>query len=139
MLHVREFVRDHALEFVVRQQTKNAFGRRHGRMIRSTTSREGIWRLIRNDVDLRHRQLRPLCQTRDDGVEAGLGAGLLCAVHRQDDLVREPVRREVRHHRKAKTDDKALRAAQLFAEKQKQRTHRAEEKRGLQSVRHRYM
>ena len=61
---VRQLVRDHAFEFGLRQQSQDAFGRGHGRVLRIAPGRERVGRHVGNDVDLGHRQARPLGQTR---------------------------------------------------------------------------
>ena len=44
VLHVRQFVRDHAFEFVVVQHLQDAFGRRHRRVLRIAAGRERVRR-----------------------------------------------------------------------------------------------
>ena len=72
VLHVRQLVRDDAFELAVAQHLQDAFGGGHRGVRRVPPRRERVRRRIRNDVDLRHRQLRlprqPLDHARaDDG------------------------------------------------------------------------
>src|SRR5207247_6710572 len=60
----------------------------------------------------------------------------LRAVHAQDDLVREPVRREVGRDGEDEPEHEALSAAERFAQKHQRPGHRAEEQCGLYCIRH---
>ena len=56
----------------------------------------------------------------------------LGAVHLQDDLVGEPVGDEVHDDRKTERGHEALRAAQHFAERQKNAAQKAQQQNGFQ-------
>ena len=79
---------------------------------------------------------RPLREPLDDAEQRVLGADRLRPVHHQDDLVREPVRREVHHHGKAKGDDEAALPAEQLADHQQETAEQAEQQSGLDPVVH---
>ena len=60
-----------------------------------------------------------------------IGTDFLRPVHRQDDLVRKPVRHEVGDDGEHEPEHQALRAAERLAEKQKQGAQRAQQERRL--------
>src|SRR5687768_178944 len=60
----------------------------------------------------------------------------LRAVHREDDLVREPVRPEVHRRRNEEHEDEAVAAAKGFAKEQQYAAHQTQQECGLESVRH---
>ena len=100
------------------ENLQNALGRRDGRVLRVAAGREGVRRRLRDDVTARQRQAGARRQAADDAVEPMVGTDLLRAVHPQDDLVREPVRHEVRDDGEQKADDEALCAAERLADEQ---------------------
>ena len=65
-----EFVREHAFEFLIVEQIQNALGYGDRRMLRIAPGSEGVRRLGRNHVQLRHRQAGLLRQAFDDLVDA---------------------------------------------------------------------
>jgi hypothetical protein len=60
-----------------------------------------------------------------------------CPVHRQDDLVGEPVAPEIHQHGKSKSDDEPLIAAKPLPDPQDQPGQQAEEQRRFEHVGHR--
>ena len=136
MLHVRQLVADHPFELAVVEVPQDAFRGRHGRMRGIAAGRERVRRRLRDDIDTRHRQARPLRQACDDSVEPMVGPHFLRAVHAEDHLVREPVRHEVGQRRQEEAEDEALSAAKRLAQKHQKRAHRAEEQRRFHRIRH---
>ena len=136
MLDVRELVGDDAFQLLLVEDPHDAFGRGDRRVVRVAAGRKGVGRVLRNDVDPRHRQAAALREVGGDPVERMAGADLFRAVHREDDLVREPVRPEVHDGGQNEAEHQALRAAERLADQQEQPAERAEQKGRLQSVRH---
>ena len=71
VLHVRQLVRQHALELVGREHVEDALGDAHDRVVRVAAGGEGVGLLLGRDVDAGHRDVRPLGEVVDDRVEAG--------------------------------------------------------------------
>ena len=136
MLDVRQLVAEHAFELIVGQQPQDAFGRGHRRVLRVAPGRERVGRRIGNDVAARLRQAGALRQPIDDVEQSMARPDFLRVVHAQDDLVREPVRREVGRHREHEADRHAAGAAERFADEQEQRAHRSKQQRRLHRVVH---
>ena len=61
---------EHAFELLVVQHLQDAFGRRHGRMLRIASGRERVRRRLRDDVAARLRQARARGQPRRRSGEA---------------------------------------------------------------------
>ena len=136
---MRQLVREHALELVVVEDPHDALGHRDRRVLRVAAGGEGIGRVGRDDVDARHRDLRTRRQPAHDRVQSGR-LGLvdgLSTVHREDDLVREPIGDEVHERRHHEADDHALLAGDRSATEDEESREDAQEETGLQHVGHR--
>src|SRR3990172_5273292 len=83
----------YTLKFLVIKHLENSFSGCHRGMLRVSACCEGIGAHTRNDIDLRHWKHSLHCQLVCDPVKPWrLGLrDLSCAVHLQDNLVREPV------------------------------------------------
>ena len=136
MLHVRELVREHAFQFFFAEDLQNALGRRDRRVIRIPSRRKGVRCRLRDDIAARLRETGPRRKPADDAVERVIGADLFRAVHLEDNLVREPIRHEVRHDGEQEADHQSLRSTERFANEEQERTERAEKKRRLHNVGH---
>src|SRR5262249_49498705 len=89
-------------------------------------------------VDARHRQPRATRELFDDPIQTMARPDFLGRIHAQDNLVRKPVRREIRDDREHKSQRHPLRTAQNVADEKKQRAHDAEEQRGFDNVHNLY-
>ena len=67
--NVRKFVRDHAFEFVVVHQFHQALRHGHRSVARIAAGRKSIRRGLRNQIKLRHRQIRFRGQPLHHGVK----------------------------------------------------------------------
>ena len=89
---MRELMSHHTRELVIVEQLQDALGCRNGRMLRVPAGCEGIRRGLGDHVDAGHRQTAALGQVGDEVVQAMTRTDRLRAIHRENDLVREPVR-----------------------------------------------
>ena len=119
VLHVRQLVSEHAVELVVVEHRRMPSVAATAACSGSRPVANAFGDVLRDDVAARLRQVRALGEPADDLVEAMPGPDLLRAVHAEDDLVREPVRREVRHDREQEADDHSLSAAERLADDKK--------------------
>src|SRR5215510_896917 len=62
VLHMPQFVGQHASKFVTIQQAHNSFRHCHSRMLGITPSRKRVRRLLWQNIDTWHRNTSPLCE-----------------------------------------------------------------------------
>ena len=127
---------DDPFELRRREQLHDALGRGDGGVLRVPPGRERVRRLVRNDVDLRHRQMGVARQPLRHLVERVLRPDRLRPIHPQHDLVGEPVRADVHDRREDEGDHDAARPAERVSDYQQQSAQRPEQQRSLQSGRH---
>jgi len=118
ILHVRELVRQNALELFLVEDPHDALGHGHDRVLRVATGRERVRRLARDQVDARHRDAGARGQTVHDRVESGRRRLLdwLRPISGEHHLVREPIADEIHGDGHKKGDQHALTAADRAAE-----------------------
>ena len=133
-MDVGEFVGQHARQFAFGHEAQNALGDRDRGVLRVAAGGERIRALVRNDVQLGHRQPGARGQGVDDAVELGcLGfADLVGAVHAEDDLVRKPIAAEVHDDGEDEGDHQPPGAAEIIPDQQDQAGQGAEQKRGAE-------
>ncbi len=127
-----------ALELVLAHHPEDALGDRHRGVLRVPAGGEGIRGLLRDDVDLRHRDAGPGGQGADDAIETGR-LGLIDrpgAVHGQDDLVGEPVGAQVHDHGHDEGQEHALLPTQRSADEHEQHRQRRQQDTGFHEVAH---
>ena len=134
VLHVRELVRQHAVELVVAQDLQDAFGGRHGRMLRVPARGKRIRRAIRDHVAAGLRQAGSRREALHAAVQPVVRSDFGGPIHLEHDRVREPVGHEVGDDGEEETEDQSLGAAQGFSDEQQQRAQRAEQQCGLERV-----
>ena len=95
--HVGKFMREHARQLFPAHELEQPLGHGHRRVLGVAAGREGVRRLLRDYVDLRHGKVGPLAERLHRFPQLGgfLGSHCLGIVHPENDLVREPVAEEV--------------------------------------------
>ncbi len=118
VLHVREFVRHDAGDFLGRQHLEQPRGRADGSARGPAPGRESVGLRIVHDVDPRHRQAGLLRQMLHDAEELAARAAvdLTGAVHAEHHLVRTPQAEEVHAEGEDERDHHAALAADERAE-----------------------
>ena len=139
VLDVRQLVREHPFEFLVRQHPQHAFRRGDGGVLGVASGGERVGRRIGNHIAARLRQAGAFRQPIHGVEQAMAGEDFLRVVHAEDNLVREPVRPEVGGDREEESGDHAAGAAEHFADEHGQRAERPEEQRGLDGVGHEFI
>ena len=105
-----QFVCQHAFEFFVVEQAKNALCHRHRRVRRITPSGEGVRRVVRNHVDLRHGQANALRHALYHVIDARqfFAGHRLRTVHRESNLVGKEIAYEIAYSGNGKANRHAM-------------------------------
>ena len=136
VLDVRQLVRDHALELLLRHVLEDAGRDRDDRVVGVPPGGERVGLLVRRHRDDRHRQSRPLAEPVDHPVELGrllLGDDLR-AVHPEHDLIREEVHDEVERAAQDQGEHEPLRPPEQLAGEQEQAQKAGHQDHGLDVV-----
>ena len=136
MLDVRKFVCEDTFELLVVQAAQDTLGGSNGSVVGVTPGCEGVRRRLGDDVNARHWQASPSRKAAYYLMQAMTGSDFLRPVHPQNDLVREPIRREVRSGGKQEANEHPLGAAKRVADQQKQGAHRTQQQSCFHHVRH---
>ena len=120
--HVREFVGHDPGQLFTAEKTQDPCRRGDGRVVRISSCGERVRGVVGNDINLRHGHVRPHRQVSNDVIELGglLLGGFLRAVHLQDDLVAEPVRKRVHRQREHECEYHASLSAECPAREHEQ-------------------
>ena len=112
MLDVGKLVRDDPFQFVLAQESDDAFGRGNGGMLRISSCGEGVRRFTGNKIDPGHRKLDLARHARNDTVQFGRFGlrDFACAIHHQDYLIGKPIAGKVHQEGKNKSNHHTLSA-----------------------------
>ena len=96
----------------------------HGRMFGIAPCRERVRGFLRNDVNLRHRQTRSDGEIANDAIELRIivCGNLLGAIHLQNDLVAEPVAKEIHGAGHDQSENGSVRTADHVADPDDERS-----------------
>jgi hypothetical protein len=126
---VPQLVREDSAQLVLREQLADPGGDRNSRVLRIASRGKGVRLLLRDHVQLGHRQARPGGQIADHLVQARvlfLGDRLRprCA---QSDLVAEEVHHEVEEQSEGEEEGRALRSTDQRADDDEQTAEAGEQ------------
>src|SRR5689334_15104882 len=127
---MRQFVSDHAFEFIVIHQLKQTLRHSNRSMARVSSGSKGIGRRFRNDIKFRQGQIRLCSKAFHDGVEAGklLPRYGLCAAGHQGDFVREKVSKSIHHRGESEAHGHAVTATEVLPDQHKKERQSCEQK-----------
>ena len=137
---VPKFVREDAFEFFVIQQFQNAVRHCDRRVLRVASRGEGVRRLGRDHIHLRHRNADLLRQALDRSVGARqfFARDRLRAIHRQRDLVGVEIRDEVHDGSEGQRQKHPILSAEESSNEHQEQREGGQQERGLESVSHNF-
>jgi len=137
--YVPQFVGQHAFQFFVVEQPKDPMSHGYRGVLRVASRGEGVGRLGRDHIDLRHRQANLLGQPLHNlvGARQLLARHRLRLVHGQCDLVGVKIGDEVHHGGKSQRQQHPILPAKVAAKEHQQQRKRGQQEGGLECISHR--